>query len=59
MPVIINDLEVVIESPAPAAQPENATSGVSPASTPVRLMPYDISVLLRQQRDRAERVRAH
>jgi hypothetical protein len=59
MPVIINDLEVVIETPAPSAQQGEASNTESGTSSPVELMPYDISMLQRQQRERIERVRAH
>ena len=59
MPVIINDLEVVIEAPAPSGQQQGATADDQRSAEPVKLTPYDISVLQRQQRDRAERVKAH
>ena len=57
MPVIINDLEVVIESPTPPGQQQSSSDNDQPPQG--ELTPYDISVLQRQQRSRAERVKAH
>jgi len=59
MPVIINDLEVVIESPTPPGQQPGSSGESQSQSSPIELMPYDISVLQRQQRNRAERIKAH
>lgn len=55
MPVLINDLEVEIQNPA--AEAEAAPSVESPApNTP---SPSDMSIILLQQAERMERVRAH
>jgi hypothetical protein len=55
MPVVINDLEVVMESaPAPGAQPQGAAPGAAPALTPL-----EIAELLERRARQELRLFAH
>ena len=57
MAVIINDLEVVLESAETQAAEPKPASPQPPATPP--LTPGDLDGILRHQADRAARVRAH
>lgn len=57
MAVIINDLEVVLESAETQAAEAEPASPQPPATPP--LTPGDLDGILRHQADRAARVRAH
>ena len=60
MPVVINEFEVVAEPPSTKASAEKATAAPSPtgASTPAPT-PHDIQCIIRHQKERFARVRAH
>lgn len=57
MPVLINDLEVEIQNPA--SEPGAHTSQSVDTSAQNTLSPGDLSMILEQQMERLERVRAH
>ena len=57
MPVLINDLEVELQSPA--AESDTQTSQSVDTSAQSTMSPSDLSIILEQQMERLERVRAH
>lgn len=56
MPVVINEFEVVPESPAPTTTSTPA-AGPEPASNTLTVL--DLERLLRHLKERQERIRAH
>ena len=60
MPVLINDLEVVVESPQSGAVEEPADVAQAAQQTEAkRLSPIDWVSVLAQQAERLERIRSH
>lgn len=57
MPVLINDLEVEVQSPATEAETE--TSQVADPAGQNVISPTDMSMIISQQIERQERVRSH
>lgn len=57
MPVLINDLEVEVQSPA--AEPETETSPAAEPAGQNAISPTDMSMIISQQIERQERVRSH
>lgn len=57
MPVLINDLEVEIQSPA--AEPEAEPSQSVDTAGQNAMSPSDMSMILTQQIERQERIRSH
>lgn len=56
MTVVINEFEVVAEPPPKAGPTGPATPGSAAAQAPT---PHDIDRILRRQRERFARIRAH
>jgi hypothetical protein len=52
MPVVINEFEVVSESPPPSAEP-------SAPAAPGQLSPREVEAIIQRVMERAARVRAH
>ncbi len=55
MPVTINEFEVVVDPPAPAAQPADSDRTPTP---PRGATPHEIETILRREQERLARVRA-
>ncbi|MDA8018128.1 MAG: hypothetical protein MPN21_11840 [Thermoanaerobaculia bacterium] len=58
MAVIINDFEVVVETPTAPAEPGADTAAPAPSPAP-KLTPHDLHELERHRMERAARVWAH
>lgn len=59
MPVLINDLEVVVEAPQGPAEEPADVSQAAEQNEPKRLSPLDWVSVLTQQAERLERIRSH
>ncbi len=58
MSVIINELEVVSEAPAPSARGATGTAE-QPQGPAARLTPLDVQLITSHLEERAARIRAH
>ena len=59
MPVIINDLEVILETPETTAPDEAASTPVQPSEAAASLTPQTLERIEAHRRSRVMRVRAH
>jgi hypothetical protein len=55
MPIVINEFEIIAEPPASPPQGQEPSA----ASQPATPKPRDVQLVIRRQRERAARVRAH
>jgi hypothetical protein len=59
MPVVINDFEVVVDQPAPAAARSASSSEAPTTPSPRGATPHEIELILQHEKERLARVQAH